>query len=58
MIFKEQETPINKYKEMLKIGFENVSTGKIPAVLDNVVVGDIDRSKSHKVKSTIFNRIK
>lgn len=50
MIFKEQETTISKYKEILKIGFENVSTGKIPAVLDNVVVGDIDRSKSHKVK--------
>lgn len=50
MIFKDQEITFNKYKEILKIGFENVSTGKIPAVLDNVIVGDIDRSKSHKVK--------
>lgn len=50
MIFKEQEVSLNKYKEILKLGFENVSTGKIPAVLDSVVVGDINRSKSHKVK--------
>ncbi len=50
MIFDAQEIGFNRYKELLKIGFENVSTGKIPAVLDNVVVGDIDRSKSHKVK--------
>ena len=50
MIFKEQEVTFNKYKEILKLGFENVSTGKIPAVLDNIIVGDINRSKSHKVK--------
>ena len=50
MIFKEQEVTLNKYKEILKLGFENVTTGKIPAVLDSVTVGDINRSKSHKVK--------
>ena len=50
MIFKEQEVSLNKYKEILKLGFENVSTGKIPAVLDSVTVGDINRSKSHEVK--------
>ena len=50
MIFKDQGLTFNKYKELIKIGFENVTTGKIPAVLDNVIVGDINRSKSHKVK--------
>lgn len=50
MIFNKQQITLNKYKEILKIGFENVSTGKIPATLDNIIVGDIDRSKSHKVK--------
>ena len=50
MIFKDQGLTFNKYKELIEIGFENVTTGKIPAVLDNVIVGDINRSKSHKVK--------
>ena len=40
-----------KYTEFLKIGLKNSGIGKIPATQDQVIIGDIDRSRSHKVRS-------
>ena len=40
-----------KYTNILKIGLKNSGLGKIPQVADQVIVGDVDRSRSHKVKA-------
>ncbi|MCL2859875.1 MAG: helicase-exonuclease AddAB subunit AddB [Oscillospiraceae bacterium] len=50
MIFKEEKTTFDKYIEILKMGLKNIDIGTIPASIDNVIVGDIERSKSHKIK--------
>lgn len=49
-MFGTKETTIDKYKEILKIGLDNIDIGEIPARLDQVIMGDVERSKTHKVK--------
>ena len=46
----------NKYKEILKIGLKNKEFGKIPQNIDQVILGDIDRTRSHKVKAVFILR--
>lgn len=53
LIFKEDQTTIDKYSKILKVGLKNSELGKIPGTQDQVILGDIDRSRSHKVK-TVF----
>ena len=53
VVFKNTPITFEKYVNILKIGFKNSGLGKIPQAADQVVVGDADRSRSHKVK-TIF----
>ena len=48
--FKDEILTSDKYKEILKIGLKNKELGKIPQAIDQVMLGDIDRSRSHKVK--------
>jgi len=50
-IFGKETTTIDRYKEILKIGLKNINIGEIPARLDQVVMGDISRSKSNKIKA-------
>ena len=49
-IFGEEKLTFDKYTNLLKISFSENGLGKIPAGLDQVTVGDVDRSRSHKVK--------
>lgn len=51
LIFPKKEITFEKYIELLKIGLKNSGLGKIPATQDQVIVGDVDRSRSHKVKA-------
>ena len=37
--------------KLLKIGLGNSDLGRIPGTQDQVIFGDIDRSRSHKVKA-------
>lgn len=53
LVFKEDQTTIDKYSKILKVGLKNSELGKIPGTQDQVIFGDIDRSRSHKVK-TVF----
>ena len=50
-----QDTPmtIDQYYQMITVGLKNSGLGKIPGTQDQVIVGDVERSRSHKVK-TIF----
>ena len=49
-IFGEEKISFEKYIEFLKISFSENELGKIPAGMDQVTIGDVDRSKSHSVK--------
>ena len=47
IIFKN----LDYFVKILKIGFKNSSLTKIPGTQDQVIFGDVDRSRSHKVKA-------
>lgn len=51
LILEDEKITFDNYKDLLKIGFLNSSLKNIPATLDQVIVGDVDRSRSHKVKA-------
>lgn len=53
LVFREDPSTIDRYSKILKIGLKNSELGKIPGTQDQVTFGDIDRSRSHKVK-TVF----
>ena len=42
---------IEKYSQILKVGLKNSGLTKIPGTQDQVIMGDVDRSRSHKVKA-------
>lgn len=49
-VFGDRKISFEKYREYLKIGLENKELGAIPGVQDEVIMGDVERSRSHKVK--------
>lgn len=49
-ILKGEKVSFEKYSDLLKVGLNSTSLGKIPATLDEVIVGNIDRSRSSKKK--------
>lgn len=51
LIFGQDKTTFEKYIEILKTGLGNSGLGKIPAGQDQITVGDVDRTRSHKVKA-------
>ncbi len=51
LVFKDDKITIDKYVKILRVGFKNSSLTKIPGTQDQVILGDTDRSRSHKVKA-------
>ena len=51
LILGEEKLSFENYTNLLKVGFNNSSLGKIPATLDEVIVGDVDRTRSGKKKA-------
>ena len=51
LVFKNEKITFEKYAELLKIGLGNSELGKIPTTSDQIIMGDVDRSRSHKVKA-------
>jgi len=51
LVFKDDQITIDKYAQILKVGFKNSSLTKIPGTQDQVILGDVERSRSHKVKA-------
>ncbi len=43
-----------KYSNLLKVGIGASKLGKIPATIDQITVGDVDRSRSHKTKAVFI----
>jgi len=54
MLFGDRKVTFEKYKELIKIGLQNKDVGIIPATQDQVTLGDVDRSRSHKVKAVFI----
>ena len=47
----DEKLSFEKQLEIIKIGFTGNDLGAIPATLDQVIIGDIERSRSHKVRA-------
>ena len=50
LVFNDEKISIENYLKLIKIGIENSKLGIIPATQDQVIVGDVDRSRTHKIK--------
>jgi len=53
IVFGDDKITTNQYSQILKVGLKTSGLGKIPGTQDQVIFGDVDRSRSHKVK-TVF----
>lgn len=53
LVFGDEKINFDRYMQILKTGLGNSDLGKIPGTQDQVIMGDIDRSRSHKIK-TVF----
>ena len=50
IIFKDEKLSIEKFSKIIKVGLKNSGLGKIPTMQDQVILGDVDRSRSRKTK--------
>ena len=50
LVLGDKKVSFEKYSELLKVGLSESSLGKIPATIDEITVGDVDRSRSSKKK--------
>lgn len=53
LVFGQEKVTLEQYKQIFKVGLKNSGLGKIPGTQDQVILGDVERSRSHKV-DTIF----
>ncbi len=53
-VLGEKKVSFEKYADILKMGLGSSGLGKIPASQDQVVVGDVDRSRSHRVRAVFI----
>ena len=51
LVFGDEKVSFDKYMQILKTGLASSDLGKIPGTQDQVIIGDIDRSRSHKVRA-------
>ena len=54
LIFGEDKVTIDQYQKILKTGLKNSGLGKIPGTADQVILGDVDRSRTHKVRAVFI----
>lgn len=53
-IFKNKKVTFEEYSKLLKTGLANKELGQIPQTQDKVIVGDVNRTKTHKVKAVFI----
>ena len=51
MIFENEKMSFDRYNKILQIGISKSEFGRIPASFDQVLFGDIDRTKAKEVKA-------
>ncbi len=49
-LFESEKVSFEKYRELLKMGLSQTGLGRIPQSQDQVIVGDLDRTRTHEVK--------
>ena len=49
-LFENEKMTFEKYKDLLLVAINNSELGKIPATQDQVILGDIDRTRSNKIQ--------
>ena len=54
LVLGNEKVTFDEYAKLLKIGLQNSGLGKIPGTCDQVIVGDIERSRTHKVKAVFI----
>ena len=54
LIFDDEKITVDKYQKIFKIGLKNSGLGKIPGTADQVILGNVDRSRSHKVRAVFI----
>ena len=54
LLFEKEKISFKYYRELLKVGLGQNGLGKIPQTQDQIVVGDIDRTRSNKVKAVFL----
>ena len=53
LIFNNKKVNFEDYREILKAGLEVSEFGKLPESIDQVIIGDVERSRNHKIH-TLF----
>ena len=53
-VFGNEQVSFEKYADRFKVGIKATGIGKIPVAMDQVTLGDIERSRSHKVKAVFI----
>ena len=51
LVFENEKMSFEKYRDLFKIAMQKEGIGEIPMYMDQIIVGDIERSRSHKVKA-------
>ena len=54
MVLGDETVSFEKYSNILKVGLKNSGLGAIPGTKDQVIFGDVDRSRSHRVRSVFI----
>lgn len=54
LVLKEDKITFDEYVKVLKVGLQNSGLGSIPMTFDQVIVGDVDRSRTHKVRAVFI----
>lgn len=54
MAFEDEKISFENYAQIMKIGFSNSELGTIQMAHDEVTIGDVDRTRSHKVKAVFI----
>lgn len=54
LLFGDEKITFDRYMKILKIGLANSELGNIPATQDQVIIGDVDRTRSHKIKAVFI----
>jgi len=54
LVLSDEKITFEKYADILKVGIQNRKLGEIPSFADTVIIGDIDRSRSHKMKAVFI----
>ena len=55
-VLGDEILPLDKFIEIFSMGISTHEIGLIPPALDQVIVGNIDRIRTHEIKSSICYR--